>query len=168
MNCRRARNRILLTQSGESTQLGWKMLRRHLVRCPACRAYNAETGELARRAARELSMAEPAAAALAAVGREIRRSRTPASRGMRFLPLRASMAGVGLAAALLLTFAWLTVRNGSQAGRIEQMRALISLMEEAGLPEATIERGDGSALRALGIELLRSQGLWAGDEDGEV
>ncbi len=171
MNCRNAQRRLLLAGTGELGHRVAERLESHVRGCAECQAFRAESERLSRTAA-TLPLPGPGSDALAAVHARLRarsadvcafRIRRPTALG----PFRLVLA---LAASALLLFGWLSLRSGGDSGDMLRIRAVLALVEDAdepsGLAPEPTDREE--ALRRLGRELLRSQGLLGFEFDIEV
>ena len=158
MNCDRARDHILLTESGEIGRRAGARLARHLSGCSACRAFFGEYGRFTRAAAGFLQADGPGAAATGNVRSEIRRlARRPPVMFPEPARLLALAAGLLVAAAA----AWLLVAAERSIARVRTVHAAVELLSEGAVATAGEPAAHAEALRALAMDMLVLEGLSA-------
>jgi anti-sigma factor RsiW len=168
MKCKKARQQILLAETGEISVAPAESLEEHLGRCDGCREYRASVSAITAAAGESLPQGEPSQAVLARIRSAARERETASS----ILPGSVWTQALAYAAVLAVAVtAWFVAAPNDRIDRIDEMDALLAMVleEEEGLEQAESGGVEAERLRALANRLLHMEGLSPSDDlDGEV
>jgi anti-sigma factor RsiW len=162
MNCERFRRDLFLARTGELTASREAELEKHLEGCAGCRSYAADLERAVAAARDAFNEPGPDPAVLSAIRREAGKR---AQRRVAVYRRPWAQALAYAAAVLVLLGAWYILRSTDRSERARELRALMALVWEEGTIDSVSYPAPsaGSDLRALGLQLLRMEGLSADD-----